>query len=81
MIDIAINFMGILNISIYKAKGDALIGDNYSGLKVVDHVKKKVKNVESLFNCYNQLHYLWLLLNTQLAKCNFSKRIIEKRKG
>ena len=53
MIDIAINFMGILNISIYKAKGDALIGDNYSGLKVLDHVKKKVKNIESLFYCYN----------------------------
>ena len=43
MMDIAINFVGILNISIYKAKGDALIGDNYSGLKVVDHVKKKLK--------------------------------------
>ena len=42
MIDIAINFMGILNISIYKAKGDALIGDNYSGIKVLDHVNKKV---------------------------------------
>ena len=42
MMDITINFIGLLNTSIYKAKGDALIEDNYSGIKVLDHVNKKV---------------------------------------